>query len=94
MSVSQQNEIDCLRIEIERSMIFAIRIPPTLEHAAVHQKAYLCRFNQVARPGDFSCAAQKGDLHGYLYFVENVQNSLGHEFHFLFVNDVWRHDVD
>gem|GEM_PF-6449903 len=48
MGVGQQNEIDRFRIEIDRSIIFVICIPSTLEHAAVHQKTYFCRFNQVA----------------------------------------------
>ena len=59
VGMGEQDEIETLQVEGQRSQILLPRVAPALEHATVDQEADVLGFNQEARPGYFSGRAPK-----------------------------------
>jgi hypothetical protein len=66
MGMGQEHEINRRRVEREWLMVARRRRAAALNHAAIHQEAYVERFHQETRPGDFARSAQKMQFHGML----------------------------
>ena len=61
--VGEQDEVQAVQVKIERCLVFRPGFVPSLEHAAVHQKARIPGLHQGARAGHLARAAEEAKFH-------------------------------
>ena len=73
VGVGEQDEIDFPHVEaeVQRPQVLRARFRPTLEHAAVDQKAGVPRFHQSAGTGDLARCTEKTHTHDRIPFVSD-----------------------
>ena len=76
VGVGEEDESDFPHVEaeVQRPQVLRARFRPTLEHAAVNQKAGAPRFHQSAGTGDLARRPKKTHPHDRIPFVPDSMN--------------------